>query len=188
MADYSFAQITIGGCIPRRIVPRLCRLIGEEGLTVEVGEACFCPQSVEDLLAARQLVDGELVLRFCADEARFGEFDQLESYLLKQGIPFERHSESNFTYSAHLVVFRPQTGRQEWLASSSGQPLVPAAIGWDVLEELQQVTRAVRRTSRQVLQERLQHCLESLRDVLASRPSPLPSFEIGKSVALRHAA
>ena len=50
MADYLAAQITIGGCIPRRLVPRLCKAIRDEGLALEWGDAHLDPQSAEELL------------------------------------------------------------------------------------------------------------------------------------------
>ncbi len=62
MADYMAAEISIGGCISRKLIPRLCREITREQVGLDWGSTTFRPSSAEDLLSARQVVDGELVL------------------------------------------------------------------------------------------------------------------------------
>ncbi len=188
MADYLAAQITIGGCISRGLVPGLCRTIREEGLALEWGEASFVPESTEELLAARQLIDGDFVLRLCDDQARYGEFDTLEAFLIKRRIPFDRHSEAHYDYAPALLVYRPERGRQQWLATTGGQPLVPAIPLWDLADELNSLHQRWLHSPRQATDRKLREALIRLRGALQPRPTPLPAFEIGKSVGLRKAA
>lgn len=184
MADYSAAQITLGGTLPRRLVPRLCKVICETGLAPEWGDAPLRPTSAEELLAARQSRGGEQVLWLCDDQARYGEFEDLEAFLIKHQIPFDRHSEGRHDDCPALVTYRPASGRRHWLATPQGQPLVPAEPLWELLGELRQ---AQRRNSRRRNQKQptFQQLLARLAELLPAPASPLPSFEIGKSLGLR---
>ena len=43
-------------------------------------------------------------------EAPYGEFPDLEKLLVRKGVPFDRHSEAKFEYSAEIRKFRPAQG------------------------------------------------------------------------------
>jgi hypothetical protein len=188
MADYSAAQITIGGWISRRIVPRLCHLVRQQRLSLDWGAASFEPRSNEELLGSRSLIDGELVLRLCDEQAPYGEFDALESFLCKQKIPFDRRAEGHFSYPPQFVTYRPRTGHQRWLSTNDGEIVMPALPVWEAQEMMHTLHRMAVRGPRVVLRERLRQALDLLHEALPPRPSPLPPLEIGRSVALRDAA
>src|SRR4051812_21621358 len=124
MGEYSSARIRIGGKIPQWIVPELCQAISREGLSLEEAGQLFQPQSGRDLLAARQLVDGQLVLQLSEDDAYYGGFAELEAFLIRQEIPFDRHTEGHHMWAPHCVLYRPECGVQESQTTTDGTFLV----------------------------------------------------------------
>lgn len=186
MSDYMAAQITIGGCLSRAIAQRLCKVITQTGVSLDWDEARFEPAVPEELISARRTIDGEWLLSLMDNEARYGSFVDLEDFLVKHEIPFDRQSDSGHGYDACLVTYRPEAGRIEWLANSQGQPAVPVAPIWDLEEELRVLARA--NASRFLLQQMLRQALANLADAVPARPTALRTFEIGKTVGLRKAA
>jgi hypothetical protein len=187
MSDYLAAQITLGGCISRALVPRLCKLIDQAGLMLDWEEP-FAPQSAEELLAARRTIDGEWLLQLSDDDAPYGAFCDLEAFLVKHEIPFDRQSDAGHGYDGRLVTYRPDTGLTPWLASSDGQPAVPAWPLWEALDALHSLSRQISRSPRPILQDKLQRILSGLAEAVPVRPSALRTFEIGRTVGLRKAA
>lgn len=188
MSDYLAAQLTIGGCISRALAPRLCKLITHAGLSLDWGEAPLEPASVEELLAARRTIDGDWLLQLADDDAPYGSFPDLEAFLMKHEIPFDRQTDAGHGYDACLVTYRPRTGKTEWLATSHGQPAVMASPLWELEAQLQALARTVLKAPRNVAHYQAQLALSSLRQCVPPRPAALPTFEIGKSVGLRKAA
>lgn len=188
MADYIAAQITIGGCISRKLIPRLCRALCAEALALEWGNEAFQPASVEDLLSARQVIDGELVLRLFDDSAAYGEFPLLEVFLQKYRIAFDRQSEGHYTAPPRLVSFRPKAGVREWFTTSEGSLVVEASPLWELQGQVDSLIRSHRHGRTRQTQDRLLHLSSLLKEAVPDRPAPLPAFEIGKTVALRHSA
>src|SRR5829696_6668807 len=82
MSDYIAAYIRIGGTIPRRLVAELCRAITYEQLALDWGEAHFAPATAQELLEVRTNVYGADVLQLYDDDARWGEFADLEKFLI----------------------------------------------------------------------------------------------------------
>lgn len=188
MADCSAAQITIGGWIPRRIVPRLCYVIRQERLALEWGEKTFEPRSAVELLAGRKLIDGERVLRLCDEDARYGEFAALEMFLRKHQIPFDRRTEGHFSYPSCLAVYRPVAGQRTYLTSNEGQVVVHALPLWEIQERLTTLVRLTKRASRPSIQDHVLQTLSIIRQELPERPTPLEALEVGRSIGLRNAA
>lgn len=104
MSECFAAHIYIGGQVPKTLVPGLIEAICSEGLRSEdwsspVGEM----SSEKDLLS---YVDRNGYLHFTDPERNWGHFDDLEAFLEKNGIAFNRSAEPKFEYSGELVQFR----------------------------------------------------------------------------------
>ncbi len=127
MADYMAAEILIGGRIPASIVPELCQAIRQERLGLDYGRACFDPDTASDLLeACRADSHGALVLKLSDDQARWGEFEQLERFLQDNAIAYTRRSEGKYDCDPEQVEFRPGQGVVVIPTNSAGKPACPA--------------------------------------------------------------
>lgn len=182
MADYMTAQITIGGGLPRRLVPGLCAAITKEGLSLEWGEARFCPQSAQELLEVRCEVDGRLYLRLCDDDAAYGEFDQLEAFLFRHGIPYDRQSEGKYEYDPVVVFFRPPHDPVALLATSAGRVVTPAAPLWSLAARFS--AAQIRRSTNGA--KALAAFVRQFKRALPPQPPPLHDCEILTSRPKRH--
>ncbi len=88
--------------------------------------------------------EGRPHLWFCDVEAAWGEFDDLEAFLQKHGIPYTRRREGKCEYEPLVVEYRP--GMKEPLvlkADNSGNLIAPLdefrAVETKLVEAIQQV-------------------------------------------------
>ena len=187
MSEHLAAQITIGGCISRAVVPGLCTALAAQRAALEWGDAPVTRTTVEERLSARQTIDGEWVLRLYDPQARHGQFERLESFLLKRKIEFDRRTEGRFDHAPELVAYRPDAERCLFVTNGD-EIVVPAAPLWDLADSLSDLRRQLRRGPRNVTRERFEELLTRLRRNVPPRPTPLSAFEIGRSIGLRSAA
>jgi hypothetical protein len=103
MSDRYCAWIRIGGSVTRARARTLVRAIRESGVRSEWGEPYFEPETAADLIHPRK--NGWLWL--CDEEARNGEFPDLEKTCRRLGLGYTRHSEAYSSYDAELVEWRP---------------------------------------------------------------------------------
>ncbi len=82
MADRVSASITIGGTLPRSLLPDLAALIAADGLSTEWDGEPFTPA---------QFPEG-VPLELMAHEVAGGRFERLESWCVEHGLPFTRWS------------------------------------------------------------------------------------------------
>lgn len=82
MADRTSASITIGGTLPRSLLPDLATFVQAEGLSIEWDGEIF------SLAMFREGVPLELM----AHEVAWGRFEYLESWCVEHGLPFARWS------------------------------------------------------------------------------------------------
>lgn len=82
MADRTSASITIGGTLPRSLLPDLATLVQAEGLSTEWDGEPFT------LSMFREGVPLELM----AHEVAWGRFEHLETWCVEHGLPFTRWS------------------------------------------------------------------------------------------------
>lgn len=82
MADRVSASITIGGTLPRSLLPDLAALVQAEGLSTEWDGETFT------LALFREGVPLELMVY----EVAWGRFERLESWCITLGLPFARCS------------------------------------------------------------------------------------------------
>lgn len=101
MSDHFPGEIRIGGPIPQIVLTELIRVIVDEAVSLD---GYGGPDATEETLwqAFRQ---GAIVALY-ADQARYGQFDSLEAFLVKHRIHFDRHSEAFCEYNAEVVRYR----------------------------------------------------------------------------------
>ncbi len=107
MADRMAGEIFIGGQVSRDLLPDFLEALSAQFVTIEWGGAQFCPETAEDLLANCEEHQGSVVLRLCHDEARYGVFETLETFLRDHGIPFDRYSDGRYEFDPLWTCFRP---------------------------------------------------------------------------------
>ena len=162
MSAHYAAWVRIGGRIKRSKIEQLLKAIREASVSLEWGDAPFAPQSDDELLTVRR--DGHLW--FCDDQARWGEFPELEGACRKLKLGYSRHTEGACDCDAERVDFRP--GMKE--------PLV--RIGSNVNSNVTYVpTEAVRKALALLEGDQSEKALRVLRK-LCPDVSELPAFEI----------
>lgn len=172
MADYMAAQITIGGRIPHRLVPKLCSAIARQCVGLEWGDTTFRPETAQDLLEVRCQLDGRLYLRLSDDEVAYGQFRQVEEFLVRHKIPYDRHSEGKYKHDPVFVFFRPPRAPIALLATSAGHVVTHAEGLWSLAAKFSaENSRGDARTSSRSFVRRL-------RRALPPQPPRLPEFDI----------
>jgi hypothetical protein len=101
VSDHFPGEIRIGGPIPQIVLTELIRVIVDEAVSLD---GYGGPDATEETLwqAFRQ---GTIVALY-ADQARYGQFDSLEAFLVKHRIHFDRYSEAFCEYNAEIVSYR----------------------------------------------------------------------------------
>lgn len=82
MADRVSASITIGGTLPRSLLPELAALVEVEGLSTEWDGEPFTLAMLRE----------DVALELMAHEVAWGRLEALESWCVAQGLPFARWS------------------------------------------------------------------------------------------------
>ena len=179
MSDRMSAEISIGGKVPASLVPLLCRAIASESVSLEWGDACFCPTSAEELEeACRKNDESSSVLWLCDVEAAWGEFERLESFLAEHRIPYTRRREGKYEYEPLVVEYRPGMEKALVLkADNAGQLVAP-------VEELMVAETKLAKAIQQVRNglptslDSLEAALDLLRKSLPPSVPPLEPFQI----------
>jgi hypothetical protein len=178
MTDRSAAEIHIGGKIPGSVAQALCTVITKSGASLEWGGGWCRLNTPDELLLARSAdTGGPLLLKLYDDEARGGQFETLEVFLQKHGIPYCRWSEGKYEYDAEIVTFHPRCGQLSWPTNHDQHPIVlvsqlaPIA---DALAKLlaeihgSEVPSAKLRRKLQRIRGKLQKCLPPIVPALES--------------------
>ncbi len=178
MSERMAAQIWIGGRLSANQVDELCGVIATEGVSLDWGDSQFCPSNPQDLLQARDEHDDSQVLRLCDDQASWGEFNDLESFLQEHAIPYTRQSEAGGGYNGEVVEYRPPADPVCIPVDANGSPTVD-------VEAMRRVAKALdvalqRLDAGEVCKAvlRLKRARQSLCKRLPPDIPPLPSFEI----------
>lgn len=103
MADHMRAELMIGGPVPRRLIPELVRVVKTEYLTVD--DDCFDADDEEEILGFVDNQDGLLCL--ANEEARYGAFNELETFLVENEIAFDRCSWPKYEFGGSIRSYRP---------------------------------------------------------------------------------
>ena len=127
MSDHFCGQIWIGGKVSKKVLPKLIVEIDAEGLLTDDMER-FGDSTEEYLQTA---IQNKTPAGFGDDQARNGEFYELEAFLVKNKIAFLRQSSAYCEYTGELILFRPDLGMQkpqQCYCTDSGEPLIPLSI------------------------------------------------------------
>jgi hypothetical protein len=181
MADRMAADIEIGGKVRRSVAEALCKVINESGTSLEWGGGCFQPETINDLLAARcDDGDNPRVLKLFDDQARWGEFEELEKFLREHEITYCRHSEGKYEFTPEAAGYLPQLGPVVWLTDHERWPILLASEVRPVETQLARVVRSMERgkATMATLTRRIKTSLKLLRAALPPDVPALESFEI----------
>jgi len=101
MSDRFPAEIHIGGPIPRQLRDQLIQAIVAQGVHLQdYGGPEATEEGLEPLIQ-----EGEFLCLY-DDQARYGEFDELEAFLVEHEIHFNRHSDGYCEHNAQWLFFR----------------------------------------------------------------------------------
>src|SRR5438045_2325303 len=124
MSDRFPALIEIGGPIPRSRVSELLARVQATGLRWDWCEDAVKAATPEELLAELRQRDSQ-VLSIGDDEALGGMFSDLEGFLVRHDIAFDRRSEAKYEYDGEIVFFRRGMKGSGWmLATQDGTPTI----------------------------------------------------------------
>ena len=167
MADRFATQISIGGKVKRTLVPALIEAINAEQLQRDWGSDLPEIQNEEELLSHK---NEKGVLWFCYDERAWGRFEDLEEFLRKRRIPYDRRHEPRYEYDGELALFRPEKKGVRYCAvDASGALIVP-------VEGIQRVRDLLKRKPSKTSIKQALRDLNSLCE--DADVEPLPAFEI----------
>jgi hypothetical protein len=126
MSDRFPGEITVGGTISKKLCEEFCWELNLAG--GEVG-GFGSPTRKQFFRNWRDVTDNlgdDGLLRLSNDEAAYGMFEELEEFLVKHGIAFDRRSEAGYGYDAENVSFRPGMKKPVvCFADQGGNPMVP---------------------------------------------------------------
>jgi hypothetical protein len=178
MAERMAAQIWIGGRLSEKQAKELCGAIDAEGVSLEWGEGPFCPKTPRDLLQASVEHNDGLAIRLCDDQASWGEFADLESFLRDHAIPYTRHGEPGGGYNGEIVEYRPGTDPVTIPVDANENPTVDVDAMRRVAKTLDATLKQLNAGEVRKAALRLKRARKSLREQLPPDIPPLPSFEI----------
>lgn len=165
MSDRVAAEIEIGGDVPASLVPNLIERIRAEEVLVGWNEQRFDARAAEDLLQLAREHDLAGALLLTDREVSWGEFYDLESFLFRHRIAFDRRSDAKYDYDAQLVQYRPAMKKPRmYYTTQDKQPVVAAS-------DLRRVEKALERGQ-------YRRALTTLRRLLGPEIPPLRPLRI----------
>ena len=126
MADYMAAHIEIGGKLARTKLKELLSLIHE--LSAE--DYSSSPPNQEYL---QTCADENKPLALYDDQARYGEFPELEEFCIANKLTFNRHSSPKYEYEGQIRFYSPDSSEQVIGATDEGEPY----LKWSELQDYQ---------------------------------------------------
>jgi hypothetical protein len=178
MAERMAAQIWIGGRLSAKLADELRGAINTEHVCLEWGDGQFCPDNSQDLLQARVEHHDGRALRLCDDQASWGEFADLESFLQEHAVPYTRHGEGGGSYNGEIVEYRPGTDPACTPVDANGSPTVDVDAIRRVAKSLDTALEQLDAGAVRKAALWLKRARRSLRKQLPPEIPPLPSFEI----------
>lgn len=131
MADYFPAEIHIGGPIPRAALDDLIEAILAEGVSLhDYGGPGPTREELDEALREGAAVD------LYDDQACYGQFEDLEAFLVNHGIHFDRHGDAHCEFNAENVHYRGSREPLIMLADQSGNSLVRCQEVLEILDGL----------------------------------------------------
>ena len=175
MADRFPGEITIGGKVPSALLEEFLGEVASSGASVgDYGDAPFDGRTAEELRGA---LDEDGHLRLADPEACYGQFDDLEAFCVRHGIPFDRHSDARYEFDAVNVTFRPGMERPVVVASNNaGDSLAEVDGIRSVARELAWLVTAG--LTKDELLAAVAKASKDLEALLPPEVEPLPPLEI----------
>ena len=179
MSEELNGTISIGGKVTRKQWEEMCKCEGLlEGWKPEDGAETEDGAEIEDYLQPTALylsTDGHVVI----DDplASYGMFSELEDYLVKEGIPFDRDSATGYDYDASTASFR--SGMERVLEGD-------ALNGGEIVVAAEDVARFISEVGKTIFDKNFtSEDFENLDDILGNgwkiykirKKQPLPKFE-----------
>ena len=120
------------------------------------------------------------MLKLYDDQARWGEFEALETFLREHGIPYCRWSEGKYEYDAEAVAFHPQCGQLSWLTNHDRDPIVLASQLALIEAKLTNLLETVKHAEAETIEiiAQIEDIRVGLRAELPPVAPPLESLEI----------
>jgi hypothetical protein len=178
MSDFMAAYIRLGGIVPRQLVEPLCLALTRQKLSLQWGEARFAPASGEELLEVRTKVEGADVLQLCDDDAPWGEFRDLEKFLIEHSIGFDRFHEAKCDTNARLTQFRPGVKPIDFYTAVEGHVVVPLRDVHYLRDDLHEVRDLLQQKQFEQGEHKLQTALANLARRVKEPFPPLASLVI----------
>jgi len=166
MADRYPTKIRIGGPTKRERLAALIRAIKAEGLQSDWGSSLPDITSEEQLL--EHIEDGHLT--YCDEERAWGEFADLEHFLVQESIPFNRWHAPRYEYDGELAQFRTGMETPATAAVNDNEDIV---INAPEIQRIRDILKNAQNMEdvRKAIDELDALCFEA--DI-----EPLPPFEI----------
>ena len=116
------------------------------------------------------------MLRLVDDQARWGEFPELEAFLERHDIPFDRFHEGKYDIDPGLRQFRPGVGCQDFHATTTGEVVVPIQGLLPIRDDIASICQLLAVGEQPQAIKKLQSVLGALGECLIE-PAPLPDLE-----------
>ncbi len=162
MSERFSTWIEIGGRLKGCHVEPLLKAIREAGVRLDWGEAFFEPKDAAELLEGRR----DSLFHLCDDEARYGEFPELEKTCHRLRLSYRRHSEGTCGYDAGLTDWRPGMREPIYRRSSNEHTHEPLLLPSEVKPALEALLAGNTKRAIKILQR------------IMPTISALPPFEI----------
>lgn len=178
MSERMSAEILIGGQVPRSLIPELCAKITAEGVSLDWGDPCFRPTSAQELLENCVEHEDSLVLQLCDDQASWGEFKDLEAFLVEHSIAFNRFTEGRYEFNFEWAAFRPGAAPQVFPTNSQREPQVSLKSVSDLCEQVTQARTAADQGQPDAVLRHLQELQWAIEELAPPLPPALESLTI----------
>ena len=180
MGEYIAAEIRIGGRLQQTDVAGLCRLLSDSGVSTMLDTgASFRPRSVDDLLDNRQQIGRHWWLCLGDDQANWGEFRDLEAFLVERELPFDRFSEGKWEYEPTWTVYRPGQPVRTVITNPQREPVVTVKGLRTVSRRLSIIAQGTT-PNLATLSGQVKSLDRQLSRLLPARIPPLPSLTVAK--------
>lgn len=162
MSERFSTWIEIGGRLKGCHVEPLLNAIREAGVRLDWGEPYFEPKDAAELLEGRR----DSLLHLCDEEARYGEFPELEKTCRRLRLSYRRHSEGTCGYDAGLTDWHPGMREPIYRRSSNEHTHEALLLASEVKPALEAL-----------LASKAKQAIETLQRIPPTIPA-LPLFEI----------
>jgi hypothetical protein len=122
MADYVSASIILGGKIPEAKLNQLTTAIMHDAAGPEAGETFG---DIDEILA--YLRAGEVIELF-DDQARWGEFEQIQNACHELDLSFRRHNEAKYEIQEEILIWTAETNVFRTFNSINAEPAIPLSV------------------------------------------------------------